>query len=108
MAVFQRAENRLPGVTVAAAGFSFADFEREMLALDAKLKPGGLLFLDHCDFRFEDTAVAAGYEPLLCPANQRLRERPVFGPDNTLLVAQHVANRIFTKRAAAIALTSTI
>jgi SAM-dependent methyltransferase len=98
MAVFQRAENRSPASDGVAHGFTFASFEREVLLLDRKLKPGGLLFLDHCDFRFEDTAVSAHYDALPCPANLRLRKRALFGKHNQLMAEEHVSNRIFTKR----------
>lgn len=43
---------------------SFATFEDAILDLDAHVKPGGILLLDHLSFRFSDTSVAANYTPV--------------------------------------------
>lgn len=43
---------------------SFATFEAAILDLDAHLRPGGILLLDHMSFRFSDTSVAANYSPV--------------------------------------------
>ncbi len=100
MAVFQRTENRSMEGSVIETGFRFENFEAEMRGLDPMLKPGGLLFIDQCDFSFEQTAVAAEYQPLVCAANEKLRQRRLFGRDNRLLTEAYVAKRIFVKRAA--------
>lgn len=43
---------------------SFATFEAATLDLDAHVRPGGILLLDHLSFRFSDTSVAANYTPV--------------------------------------------
>jgi SAM-dependent methyltransferase len=98
MAVLQRSENRTHTAPVAHSSFPFARFEQEIARLDAKLKPGGLLFLDHADFRFEDTPVAARYTPLLFPGSQIAHNRPLFGPGNTLIATRYTMQRAFQKR----------
>lgn len=98
MAVFQRSENRNHPGPVAHASFSFVQFEREIGRLDARLKPGGIFFIDHADFRFEDTAAAARYTPLQFPGVQFVHQRPLFGPDNRLIAAEYTMQRAFQKK----------
>jgi SAM-dependent methyltransferase len=98
MAVFQRSENRNHPASVAHGNFTFAKFEQEIARLDAKLKPGGLFFIDHSDFRFEDTAAAAHYTPLDCDGNQFPHKRPLFGRDNALITTQYTMHRAFQKQ----------
>jgi len=43
---------------------TFATFETAVLDLDAHLKPGGFLLLDHLSFCFADTCVASNYTPV--------------------------------------------
>lgn len=97
MAVFQRTEHRIAGAEPVETGFTFERFEDEVRMLDEKLKPGGLLFLDECDFSFEQTAVAAGYRPLEFAGNRVLRRRPLFGRDNRLIASEHDSVRGFVK-----------
>jgi hypothetical protein len=40
----------------------FDRFEREVTELARAVRPGGYLALRHCNFRFADTAVSAGFE----------------------------------------------
>jgi trans-aconitate methyltransferase len=98
MAVFQRTENRTHTAIVAHGSFTFDKFEQEIARLDRKLKNGGLLFLDHADFRFEDTAIAARYTPLDFAANQILQDRPLFDRDNKLITTQYHLHRAFQKQ----------
>ena len=97
MAVFQRTEHRLDTPETITGGFTFDTFAREIAVLDSKLRPDGLLFIDHCDFRFTDTATADRYRALHFPRSERLRERPLFGPDNRLLGGSHIVQRCFRK-----------
>jgi SAM-dependent methyltransferase len=99
MAVLQRSENRDRTQMTAHRGFGFAEFEREIVRLDGKLKPGGLFFIDHADFRFEDTAVAAGYAPLKFPGSEFTHDRPLFGRDNRLIATRYTMQRAFQKAA---------
>lgn len=62
------------------------DFAAMVAGLDHCLRPGGWLALRHCNFRFADTATAAGYEPalvLIPPPDAPIT--PLFGPDNRRL-----------------------
>ncbi|WP_188051855.1 methyltransferase domain-containing protein [Azospirillum sp. Sh1] len=61
----------------------FAAFEESVAGLAACLKPGGLLVLRHANFRFADTAAAAGFELLL--EGEQHPDTPVYGRDETLL-----------------------
>jgi hypothetical protein len=100
MAVFQRTENRANTASIAQGNFTFDKFEQQIRALDAKLKAGGLFFIDHADFRFEDTAIAAHYAPLDFEGNQVLQDRPLFNRDNALITAQQHLHRAFLKQSA--------
>jgi hypothetical protein len=55
MAVLQHIKNR-EEVNVATK-FTFQQFEKQLIALDEKLKVGGLLFIDKTDFDFMQTSV---------------------------------------------------
>jgi SAM-dependent methyltransferase len=98
MAVFQRSENRTHTAPAAHPSFPFAKFEQQIAQLDQKLKPGGLFFIDHADFRFEDTTAAANYTPLNFAGNQATHDRPLFGPDNRLIATHYTLPRAFVKR----------
>jgi len=98
MAVFQRSENRTSTAPTAHGSFTFTKFDQEIARLDAKLKPGGLFFIDHADFAFEDTAVAAHYTLLAFPGSEFAHDRPLFGRDNALIATQFTAHRAFVKR----------
>lgn len=97
MAVLQRTENRTHTQPSAHPGFPFRHFEQQLELLDRKLNPGGLLFLDECDFSLLDTSLAPAYRALEFPGNRVLRERPLFGPDNRLRTSRYLADRCFLK-----------
>lgn len=98
MAVLQHTANRTSGDNDVARGITFEEFAREVAGLDARLKPGGLLFLDNVDFRFMDTACAARYTPLDFPRNRLLRVRSIYGPDNRKLADVQDTPRVFVKQ----------
>jgi len=100
MAIFQRTENRTRPTEVAHGNFNFEKFEEEIRALDKRLKAGGLLFIDHADFRFEDTDVAARFTPLEFDGNLFTHDRPVFDRDNRLIATQYSVHRAFRKQSA--------
>jgi SAM-dependent methyltransferase len=100
MAVFQRTENRTHPTNVAHGTFTFDKFEQEIRVLESKLKIGGLFFIDHADFRFEDTAIAAHYTPLEFEGNQIPQDRPIFGRDSALITTKHPLHRAFLKQSA--------
>jgi trans-aconitate methyltransferase len=97
LAVFQRTENRINADNSVAAARTFEQFEREIVLLDAKLKPGGLLVIDHADFRFTDTACASRYTPLDSPGSRQLRRRPLYDRNNRKLADEHDSHRIYVK-----------
>lgn len=98
MAVLQHTDNRANADNAVARGITFEEFAREVGVLDAKLKSGGLLFLDHVDFRFGDTPCASRYTPLDFPKNRLLRVRPLYGPDNRKLADVQDTLRVFVKQ----------
>jgi tRNA1(Val) A37 N6-methylase TrmN6 len=102
MAVFQRSQNRTHTAPLAHRGFPFAAFDQQIARLDAKLKPGGLFFIDHADFRFEDTAAAAHYTPLECEGSRFVHDRPLFGPHNRLIATQYTMQRVFQKHSTSV------
>jgi SAM-dependent methyltransferase len=99
MAVFQRTEHRIDGAQPTHTGFTFERFQAEVGMLDRKLKPGGLFFLDQCDFSFEQTEIAGRYTPLEFEGNRVLRDRLLFGRDNRVMASEHYSLRCFVKQA---------
>jgi SAM-dependent methyltransferase len=74
----------------------FEDFERTVGDFARCLKPGGLLALRHCNFRFADADAARGFDTVLnVPANPRT---PLFGRDNRRLVGALYGEAVFRKR----------
>jgi SAM-dependent methyltransferase len=82
MAVFRDPALDAP-VTRSTAGYiSFDDFERGIADLVRCLKPGGLLFVEHSNFRISDTGSAAALEPVLHADPPRSANRPgLYGRD---------------------------
>lgn len=74
----------------------FARFAKAVEALDACLCPGGLLVLWGCQFRFEDSPVAAGYRVLVVPG-QSAQPGPFYGPDDRLLPIADSSAFVFVK-----------
>ena len=60
LAVLQRSETRAPGVLSSAPIYPFAKFDAQLTALDACLRPGGLMVID----LFKDATVASRYRAL--------------------------------------------
>lgn len=97
MAVFQRTGNRLNKDNSIAMGFTFRQFEDEIMLLNDKLKPGGLLVIDNADFCFTDTLCAAHYTPLSFENNQAVRHRPLFDKNNKKIAETQDNYRVFVK-----------
>lgn len=97
MAVFQRTENRLRENNNIAQGFTFRQFEAEIIMLDAKLKPGGLFVIDNSDFSFTDTVCAAHYQPLDFVNNKIVRSRPLFDRNDKKTADSQNNFRVFVK-----------
>jgi SAM-dependent methyltransferase len=74
----------------------FVRFLAAVAALDARVRPGGLLVLWGCHFRFGDTKVAAGYGPL--PAlGIRRQSGPFWGPGDRRLPDADEPAALFVK-----------
>lgn len=76
----------------------FEQFERTVAGLARCLRPGGLLVIRHANFRFADTAAAAGFEPALTiedPPDGA--QTPLYGPDNRLIAPQTRHAAVFRK-----------
>lgn len=98
MAVFQRPENRHNKDNSQTEGILFEQFEKEIIMLDKKLRPGGLLIIDHADFRFSDTSVSQNYKPLSTfEQNNLTRNRPVFDRNNKKIAEKNDSYRVFVK-----------
>ncbi len=97
MAVFQNPDNRNAADNRLATRYRFERFASEIALLDAKLKPGGLLVIDHCDFSFADTACSTRYTPLNFEANVARHERPLYSRDNRKVTEAQELLRIFVK-----------
>ena len=98
MAVFQRSENRTSAKNEISADFKFEHFEREIGVLNAKLKPGGLLIIDHADFSFEDTAFSNQYKILKFEQNSVRYNRPLFDRSNRRISDSQCLPRVFVKQ----------
>ncbi|MBP1638426.1 MAG: class SAM-dependent methyltransferase [Bacteroidetes bacterium] len=97
LAVFQRTENRT-NKNENRSVFLFEKFESDITLLDKKIKPNGLLIIDHSDFNFEETCVASAYKPLKSfEQNKCHRNRPVFDRHNLKIANEHENYRVFVK-----------
>jgi SAM-dependent methyltransferase len=65
LAVFQHQSLQNPEIQSCAGYLSFAAFETTLAGIARCLKPGGYLAIRHADFRFADTEVSAGFQPVL-------------------------------------------
>lgn len=74
----------------------FARFAAAVAALDTCVRPGGLLILWGCNFRFGDTPTAAGYRVIARPT-MRAHPGPFYGPDDRLLPVPSYADFAFLK-----------
>lgn len=74
----------------------FARFAETIADLDRALKPGGLLFLWGCNFRFGDTPQAAQYRTVATPG-KKPQPGPYYGPDNRQLDIDELGEYLFEK-----------
>ena len=96
--LFQRTENRTNSDNAVSGGITFDQFEREIGTPDAKLKAGGLLFIDHADFNFMDTVHAEQYDVLEFDQNRVQHDRPLFDRNNRKVSDDQCLYRAFVKR----------
>jgi SAM-dependent methyltransferase len=82
MAVFRDPALDAPATRSTAGYISFGDFERAVADLVRCLKPGGLLFVEHANFRVSDCSSASVLEPVLHADPPRSASRPgLYGRD---------------------------
>lgn len=74
----------------------FVRFAAAVEALDRCVRPGGLLVLWGCNFRFTDTALSARYRTLPSPA-MKPQPGPFYGRDDRLLRVESYAAFVFVK-----------
>lgn len=74
----------------------FERFAATINQLDHALRPGGLLVLWGCHFRFLDTVVARRYRVLRVPA-VRPQAAPFYGPDDSRPTARSYSDFLFQK-----------
>jgi hypothetical protein len=96
MAVLQHINNR-QGVNIATK-FTFQQFEKQLMALDEKLKVGGLLFIDKTDFDFLQTSICKKYTPLNVVEVQTVINRPLFNSSNVKISETNNCHRVFLKK----------
>lgn len=76
----------------------FARFAAAVEALDRVLRPGGLLVLWGCNFRFADTDVATRYR-VMETAGMPAQPGPFYGPGDALLAYESYGEFVFVKQA---------
>ncbi len=79
---------------------TFAAFDRTVVDFARCLKPGGLLVIEHSNFRFSDTSVAGAFECVLRMEKSFDPRIPLFGPDNRRLPVPSYGEVAFRKRRA--------
>ncbi|MCE7993518.1 MAG: class I SAM-dependent methyltransferase [Roseivirga sp.] len=95
-AVFQSTANRTSHNNQ-ISDWAFEQFEASLQMLDQKLSKGGLLVIDHCDFRFVDTSCAEKYETLDVANNRIQRDRPTYDRHNQKISEVSENDRVFVK-----------
>ncbi|TCP65996.1 MULTISPECIES: methyltransferase domain-containing protein [unclassified Sphingomonas] len=75
----------------------FSRFAAAVDALDRCIRPGGLLILWGCNFRFTDAPVAVRYRAIVTPGI-KLQPGPFYGADDRLLPHDNYAAFVFLKR----------
>jgi len=74
MAVFRHADLGSPAIASSERLIRFERFEAEAGKLARRLRPGGLLFITHSNFRFRDAAAAADFDVVLRDESLELGE----------------------------------
>lgn len=97
LAVFQHPENR-HNKNLTESAYPFEQFERQLKQLDDKLKPKGLLFIDHCDFNFLETSLMPNYQIAIFDKNQKIRQRPIFNKKNQKIAEYQNLFRVYQKK----------
>jgi SAM-dependent methyltransferase len=101
MAVFRHGDLTGQRRQSCADFIKFDAFERTVAGLSKCLKPGALLVIEHCNFRFEDTATSQAFECIRrrARADWEAERTPLFGSDNLALPPPEEIGTVFRKRA---------
>lgn len=100
MAVLQRTELNHQRPPLCTPLLSFATFDAMITEFDRELRTGGLLLLQHSNFRFTDTAVSLRYAPVAeLPALRPGTAK--YGRDNRLIIPTEPEVVLYRKIAAA-------
>ena len=76
----------------------FADFEHMVGDFSRCLRPGGLLFIAHSNFRFSDTMAASGFEVAFgVPTPEPDPRTPIFDRNNRLMPGAAYGEMVFRK-----------
>ncbi len=97
LAIFQNPKNRHEKARKTSE-YPFSQFEAQLIVLDKKLKSGGLLFIDHCDFNFFATCLMPHYKIYPVAQNQVKRDRPLFNKHNQKIAETQNSFRVFQKK----------
>lgn len=95
-AVFQSTDNRT-SINNEVSAYPFGQFQSSLDMLDQKLSKGGLIVIDHCDFRFIDTSLYRRYKALPVEGNQKRRNRPCYDKHNQKISDFSENDRVFVK-----------
>lgn len=99
MAVLRHGDLSRDGVQRCDHRITFDAFERTVAELARCVRPGGLLIIQHSNFRFCDTAISASFDTLLSVENGQFADRErIFGKDNRLLNVGPYGEVVFRKR----------
>ena len=95
LAVFQKTKHRDGNQKEALESFSFSKFEQMIKDLDALIKPGGILIIDHADYSFQDLAICERYA--IAEQDEAIsRSRPIISNQNQKTAAAP-GHRVFIK-----------
>ena len=97
MAVLRHGELQASRPQQCDALLAFATAERTVSELARCLKPGGLLAIWNCHFRFVDMAAAAQFDVAYSSAEGAWANQPLYGRDNSLLPRALYCEAIFRK-----------
>ena len=98
MAVLRHGDLSYPDVQTCDHRITFAAFERTVDDLARCVKDGGLLIIQHSNFRFCDTVASTNFRTVLRVDNGPFVSRePLFGPDNRRLDSVPSGEVVFRK-----------
>jgi 2-polyprenyl-3-methyl-5-hydroxy-6-metoxy-1,4-benzoquinol methylase len=99
MAVLRHGDLSRSRVSSCEHRITFAAFERTVADFARCLKPGGILVIEHSNFRFADSATSSGFDCVLSLLKPPFDpDNPLFGPDNRRLAVPSYDEVAFRKR----------